>query len=59
MKNVTLNNGVAMPILGFGVFQVTDLRQCEDAFVADQGKDYGSLDEYLTSSFRIEFHASG
>ena len=22
MHNVTLNNGVAMPILGFGVFQV-------------------------------------
>jgi diketogulonate reductase-like aldo/keto reductase len=22
MHNVTLNNGVAMPILGFGVFQI-------------------------------------
>jgi diketogulonate reductase-like aldo/keto reductase len=31
MKKVTLNNGVAMPILGFGVFQVTDLQQCENA----------------------------
>lgn len=31
MKNVTLNNGVEMPILGFGVFQVTDLKVCEDA----------------------------
>lgn len=29
MKNVTLNNGVEMPILGFGVFQVTDLAECE------------------------------
>jgi 2,5-diketo-D-gluconate reductase A len=26
---VTLNNGVEMPILGFGVFQVTDLEECE------------------------------
>jgi diketogulonate reductase-like aldo/keto reductase len=26
---VTLNNGVAMPILGFGVFQVPDLAECE------------------------------
>lgn len=26
---VTLNNGVAMPILGFGVFQVPDLEECE------------------------------
>ncbi len=31
MKNITLNNGVEMPILGFGVFQVTDLKVCEDA----------------------------
>ena len=29
MHNVTLNNGVAMPILGFGVFQVPDPAQCE------------------------------
>ncbi len=29
MKTVTLNNGVAMPILGFGVFQVPDLAECE------------------------------
>jgi 2,5-diketo-D-gluconate reductase A len=29
MKNVLLNNGVEMPILGFGVFQVTDLDECE------------------------------
>jgi len=29
MQNVRLNNGVEMPILGFGVFQVTDLEECE------------------------------
>ncbi len=29
MQNVRLNNGVEMPILGFGVFQVTDLAECE------------------------------
>lgn len=29
MQSVTLNNGVKMPILGFGVFQVTDLEECE------------------------------
>jgi diketogulonate reductase-like aldo/keto reductase len=29
MKNAILNNGVAMPIMGFGVFQVTDLNECE------------------------------
>lgn len=29
MQKVTLNNGVEMPILGFGVFQVPDLEECE------------------------------
>ena len=29
MKTVKLNNGVEMPILGFGVFQVPDLAECE------------------------------
>jgi len=29
MKCVKLNNSVEMPILGFGVFQVTDLAECE------------------------------
>jgi 2,5-diketo-D-gluconate reductase A len=29
MQFVTLNNNVEMPILGFGVFQVTDLNECE------------------------------
>ena len=29
IPTVKLNNGVEMPILGFGVFQVTDLNECE------------------------------
>src|SRR5256885_2735331 len=29
MKNVALNNGVEMPILGFGVFQIADPAECE------------------------------
>jgi len=29
MEKITLNNGVEMPLLGFGVFQITDLVQCE------------------------------
>jgi 2,5-diketo-D-gluconate reductase A len=31
MQNVTLNNGVEMPLLGFGVFQVPDPAVCERA----------------------------
>jgi len=30
MDNVTLNNGVKMPILGFGVYQISDLEECEE-----------------------------
>lgn len=29
MQKVTLNNGVEMPILGFGVYQVPDAEECE------------------------------
>lgn len=31
MQTVTLNNGVTMPILGFGVYQIPDAEECENA----------------------------
>lgn len=31
VPSVTLNNGVAMPLLGFGVFQIADAEECERA----------------------------
>ncbi|CAM3958691.1 aldo/keto reductase [Saccharibacillus endophyticus] len=31
MQTVTLNNGVKMPLLGFGVYQIPDAEQCENA----------------------------
>ncbi|WHY93022.1 aldo/keto reductase [Neobacillus cucumis] len=31
MQKVILNNGVEMPILGFGVFQIQDEKECEQA----------------------------
>lgn len=33
MQKVILNNAVEMPILGFGVFQVPDLSECEKAVI--------------------------
>ena len=33
MEQVVLNNGVEMPILGFGVFQVPDAAACEKVVV--------------------------
>ena len=29
MKKIQLNNGVEMLLLGFGVFQIPDLEECE------------------------------
>jgi len=29
MEKITLNNGVEMPVLGFGVFQIPDAEECE------------------------------
>lgn len=31
MDYVTLSNGDPMPMVGFGVFQITDAKQCEKA----------------------------
>ena len=31
VKTVKLNNGAEMPILGFGVFQITDQNECDDS----------------------------
>jgi 2,5-diketo-D-gluconate reductase A len=33
MQHVTLNNGVEMPILGFGVFQIPDAQECARSVV--------------------------
>lgn len=44
MKKVTLNNGVEMPILGFGVFQVTDLAECERSVSDAIGSGYRLID---------------
>jgi len=44
MQYVKLNNGVEMPILGFGVFQVTDLAECERSVVDAIETGYRSID---------------
>lgn len=42
MQRVTLNNGVEMPILGFGVYQVPDAKECEQ-----------SVYDALTAGYRL------
>ena len=42
LPTVTLNNGVAMPLLGFGVFQMNDAAECER-----------SVDDALVTGYRL------
>lgn len=44
MQTVKLNNGVEMPILGFGVFQVRDLEECERSVSDAIQVGYRSID---------------
>ncbi|MDR2834378.1 MAG: aldo/keto reductase [Streptococcaceae bacterium] len=44
MKNVTLNNGLQMPILGYGVFQITDGTEAEECVVQAIESGYRLID---------------
>ena len=44
MQNVKLNNGVEIPVLGFGVFQITDPSQCERSVVDAIQTGYRHID---------------
>ncbi len=44
MEYTTLNNGVKMPMEGFGVFQVRDMAQCEQAVLDAISTGYRLID---------------
>ena len=44
MQTVKLNNGVEIPILGFGVFQITDPTECERSVVDAIQTGYNHID---------------
>lgn len=44
MQTVTLNNGVKMPLLGFGVYQIADAAECEASVLAAIRAGYRLLD---------------
>ncbi|PLR33364.1 2,5-diketo-D-gluconic acid reductase [Chimaeribacter californicus] len=44
MQTVTLNNGVEMPLLGFGVFQMTEAAECERAVLDALETGYRLID---------------
>lgn len=44
MQTVKLNNGVEMPIIGFGVFQITDKKECERSVLSALNVGYRMID---------------
>lgn len=44
MKIIKLNNGVEMPLLGFGVFQITNQEICEQSVLAALKTGYRLID---------------
>jgi diketogulonate reductase-like aldo/keto reductase len=44
MQHVTLNNGLQMPILGFGVFQIPDPKECQRSVVDAIESGYRLID---------------
>ena len=44
MQTVTLNNGVKMPLLGFGVYQIPDAEECENAVYEALSAGYRLID---------------
>lgn len=44
MKTITLNNGIEIPMLGFGVFQITDPAECERAVIDAIDVGYRHID---------------
>lgn len=52
IQNIKLNNGVEMPLEGFGVFQVTDLTVCEQAVLSAIQSGYRLID--TASSYQNE-----
>ncbi|KDN55694.1 aldo/keto reductase [Flavobacterium seoulense] len=44
MNNIKLNNGIEMPILGFGVFQMQDMAECEQAVIDAINTGYRLID---------------
>ncbi|WP_225047668.1 aldo/keto reductase [Lacticaseibacillus kribbianus] len=48
MKQIQLNNGVSMPQLGYGVFQIDDLAQCEQAVLDALQTGYRLIDTAAT-----------
>ena len=54
MQNVLLNNGIEMPLLGFGVFQVTDAAECERCVYEAISTGYRLIDTAASYGNEVE-----
>ena len=52
MQTVKLNNGIEMPLLGFGVFQMSDAAECERAVIDAIDTGYRLI--YTAASYQNE-----
>ena len=50
MEFQTLNNGIKIPVLGFGVWQIFDQKECQKA-VEDAPVSYTHLDVYKRQTY--------
>ena len=58
MDYITLNNGVRMPQLGFGVYQIPDAAECQRAVEDALSVGYRLLDTTSTSTSSISRSAT-
>lgn len=56
MQKIKLNNGVEMPLLGLGVFQIADLDECEQTVITAIKSGYRLID---TASFYLNESSVG
>ena len=59
MQNVVLNNGVEMPILGFGVCQMSDAEECETSVYEALQTGYRLIDTVDTAAAYLNEDAVG
>lgn len=56
MEYVTLNNGLKMPMVGFGVFRVPDKKECEESVYQAYGKPKSTRIERIKENIDIELN---
>ena len=53
MDYITLNNGLKMPMVGFGVFRVPDKKECEESVYQAYGKPKSTRIERIKENIDI------